>query len=60
LGLVLDEPTAKDKVEKVGDLQFVVDGELASGLAAYLPVEVDYDDRQWFGLRVKAHRAACC
>jgi hypothetical protein len=58
--LVLDEPTERDQVEEVGGLQFVLDNEMASRLADYLPLQVDYDERFWFGVRVKPSRQGSC
>ena len=60
LGLVLDEPTERDTVQEVGDLKFLLDRELASSLTPYLPLQVDYDDRFWFGIRVRASRSGGC
>jgi hypothetical protein len=62
VGLVLDEPKAEDKVEEVDGIKFLVDGEVLSGLTQYLPFQVDYDERFWFGVRVRLLRkaAGCC
>lgn len=62
MGLVLDEPKDADKVEEVDGLKFLVDGEMMNGLGQYLPFQVDYDDRFWFGVRVRVSRksASCC
>ena len=56
MGLVLDEPKEKDKVEEVDGLKFLVDGEMMNGLSQYLPFQIDYDDRFWFGVRVRVSR----
>jgi len=56
VGLVLDEPKAEDKVEEGDGLKFVLDGEMVNGLAQYVPFQVDYDDRFWFGVRVRVSR----
>jgi hypothetical protein len=56
VGLALDEPKDGDKVEEVDGLKFLVDDELAGNLAPYLPFLVDYDDRYWFGVRVRVSR----
>jgi hypothetical protein len=60
LGLVLDEPTERDKIQEVGELKFLMDRELESSLGPYLPLQVDYDDRFWFGVRVRASRGGGC
>jgi len=62
VGLVLDEPKEQDKVEEVGGLKFLCDGEMLNGLGQYLPFQVDYDERFWFGVRVRVSRkaAGCC
>lgn len=43
-------------------MQFIIDGELITGLQNYLPLQVDFDERYWHGIRVKVSRAAasCC
>lgn len=56
MGLVLDEPKEADKTEEVGGLKFVMDGEMLNGLGQYLPFQIDYDDRIWFGVRVRVSR----
>jgi hypothetical protein len=47
-------------VEEVGGLRFVLDRVLAGHLERYFPFAVDYDDRFWFGLRVRPSRGKFC
>jgi hypothetical protein len=59
--LVLDEPNEADRLEEVGGMTFLIDRQVAARLEHYLPLQVDYDDRSWFGIRVRAsRRSACC
>jgi hypothetical protein len=60
VGLVLDEPTERDKVEEVGGLKFLLDGDVATRLENYLPLQVDYDDRFWMGFRIRTSRRTAC
>ena len=60
LGLVQDEPAARDRVEEVEGLRFIVDETLAGHLERFLPLTVDFDDRFWHGLRVRPNRQTCC
>jgi hypothetical protein len=41
-------------------MSFVLDGELSKGLEPYLPLQVDYDERFWSGIRVRASRRSAC
>lgn len=42
-------------------MKFLMDRDLAVRLQRYLPIEVDYDDRLWFGIRVRVSRqGGCC
>lgn len=48
-------------MHEVDGLKFLLDGDLAGRLEHYLPLQVDYDDQYWFGIRVRAsRRTACC
>ena len=60
LGLVQDEPTELDQVKEVEGLCFVLDRTLAGHLERFLPLTVDYDERYWFGLRIRPTRRTCC
>jgi hypothetical protein len=60
LGLVQDEPTDRDRTHETDGLRFLMDRELAVHLERYFPIKVDYDERYWYGLRVRPTRAACC
>jgi hypothetical protein len=58
--LVQDEPNERDRVHEEDGLQFLIDEDLAGHLERYFPISVDYDDRYWYGLRVRPTRATCC
>ena len=45
-------------MQQIEDLKFLVAGELAGKLADGLPFQIDYDDRFWFGIRVRISRRA--
>lgn len=60
LGLVQDEPNDQDRVEEVDGLRFVLDGTLAGHLESFLPLTVDYNERSWYGIRVRPFRQTCC
>ncbi len=43
-------------------MQFVIDAELVAGLQQYFPLQVDFDERTWHGIRVRVSRTttSCC
>jgi len=58
--LVQDEPTEQDQVHESDGMQFLMDRELVGHLERYFPINVDYDERYWYGLRVRPTRASSC
>ncbi len=58
--MVQDEPNERDKVHEADGLQFLMDQDLVGHLERYFPISVDYDDRYWYGLRVRPSRSTCC
>jgi hypothetical protein len=60
LGLVQDEPAENDRIHEIEGLRFVIDGTLAGHLERFFPVNVDYDERHWVGIRVKPNRQTSC
>ena len=47
-------------MHEIDGLRIVMDEALANHLQRYLPLTIDYDDRHWYGLRVRTNARACC
>ncbi len=47
-------------MQEVGGIKFLLDGDVATRLEHYLPLQVDYDDRFWMGFRIRTSRRTAC